>query len=86
MELGADINARNEDGANAIHFVAADGNLTRLKLLLQAGGQYNVSSKSGTPLHWAASKGHHEIIQLLLQQSPSMDINTISSHGSRNHE
>lgn len=78
--LGAEVNARNEDGANAIHFAAADGNIQRLKVLAEHGGQFHVQSKSGTALHWAAGKGHAEAIQFLIQHG-KVDVNATSAEG-----
>lgn len=79
IDLGADVSARNEDGAAAIHFAAGDGNLERVKLLHQSGSGILETSKSGSPLHWAASKGHVEVIEYLI--SHGADVNQVGENG-----
>lgn len=68
IKLGADVNARNKDGAGAIHFAAGDGSVHRMELLCTAGAQIDQLSQSGSPLHWAAGKAHAEAIKYLLER------------------
>ena len=63
IDAGADVNARNKDGASAIHFAAGDGSLERVELLFSKGANLEYISQSGAPLHWAAGKGHTNIIK-----------------------
>lgn len=37
IELGADVNIPNKDGATALHFAAGDNSIARLEILIQAG-------------------------------------------------
>lgn len=75
VRIGADVNARNNDGASAIHFAAGDGSVERMRLLLQAGADLTACSKlSGSPLHCAAGKGRADAVRFLLQQG--VDVNT----------
>lgn len=80
LRLGADVNARNEDGAAAVHFAAGDGSVSRLKLLSQYGSKFDTQSKSGTPLHWAAGKGRNNAIKFILEHGNG-DVNAISAEG-----
>jgi ankyrin repeat protein len=66
LKRGADVNARDEDGATALMHAAADSNLPVMKLLLEEGADVNATSKSGgTALLWAL----HDVerVKLLLK-------------------
>lgn len=52
LELGAEVNARNKDGASAIHFAAGDGQVERIRILCDAGADLTLLSEAGSPLHW----------------------------------
>ncbi len=52
LGLGAEVNARNKDGAAAIHFAAGDGKVERLQVLCDAGADLTLLSEAGSPLHW----------------------------------
>lgn len=80
LELGVNVNDRNEDGASAAHFAAGDGVTSRLQRLRSAGASLTFMSASGTPLHWAAGKGRSAAIQYLITQE--VDINVLSKEGS----
>ncbi|MHC4371510.1 MAG: ankyrin repeat domain-containing protein [Planctomycetota bacterium] len=48
-----------------LHRAASDGELEQVKLLISEGADVNVKNNEGlTPLHYAARKGHKEIIEL----------------------
>jgi len=66
LRLGADLNARDEDGATALMHAAADADLAMMKLLLDEGADLNAASKGGaTALLWAL----HDVekVKLLLK-------------------
>eukprot|EP01036_Dinobryon_divergens_P028446 gene28447-37387_t len=65
---GADANARNKDGASAIHFAAGDGSVPRMQLLCDAGANTTYKSSSGSILHWAAGKGRAAAIKFILEK------------------
>jgi ankyrin repeat protein len=65
IDLGADVNARNADGAAAIHFAASDGSLERLELLAKHGADLSYMSKAGTPLHWACGKSRADAVRYI---------------------
>lgn len=63
IELGADVNARNKDGASALHFAAGDGSVERMEILFAAGADVSIVSTAGSALHWATGKGKADAIR-----------------------
>ena len=64
---GADVNARNKSGETMLHFVAGEGNMPAIELLLSHGAAVSPRDHSGfTPLHRAVEKGHLEATKRLL--------------------
>lgn len=76
---GADVNARNGEGASSLHFAAGDGSISRMEVLCDAGADINVQSKSGAPIHWAAGKARADAIKFLIDRKA--DINATSPEG-----
>ena len=70
LRLGADASLQNNAGATALHFSCFEEtySLELVVMLLDAGAptQAVESSYGCTPLHYAASSGHLEIVQTLL--------------------
>ena len=66
VDSGADVNAKNQRNATALHYAATD--LEKVRYLLKKGAQVNVASKFGnTPLILAArTKDSAPIVRLLL--------------------
>ena len=61
-------------GNTAVHRTARDGNVTMLKIILDAGADINARNKIGaTPAMLAASRGHLEVLDLLLEYGADMD-------------
>ena len=83
LQLGANVNARNNDGAAAIHFAAGDGSVSRLKLLCDAGADISVMSQAGNALHWAAGKGRGEAIRFLVNQVNQTTTTLVTIHSYR---
>ena len=79
LKAGADVNARNKDGAAAVHFAAGDGSVRRLTLLCDAGADISATSQAGNALHWAAGKGRSEAIRYLVGKGAAL--NTFSPGG-----
>lgn len=65
------LNVRNQHGESALMLISLKGNLPLAQLLIKRDADLN--HPGWTPLHYAASGGHTEIIQLLLDKSAYID-------------
>ena len=62
-----------------IHNAARNGNLNRVKTLLNQGVPVNARNETRwTPLHWAASSGHLNVVQELLKRGAHVNPRTAS--------
>ena len=62
-----DVDARDVDGATALHAAAAAGHATAMTLLLEHGASVSVTNNyEDTPLHAAAREGHADVVRALL--------------------
>lgn len=69
LDLGWDVNLRNEEGETALHLACLEGHLGIVKQLLRAGAAINPQTDLGdAPLALATLQGHGEIVRLLLDQ------------------
>ncbi|KAK3265614.1 hypothetical protein CYMTET_25715 [Cymbomonas tetramitiformis] len=50
-----------------VHLVARDGDVDKLRLLIQEGADLGPDAFGMTPAHWAAQEGHVEVLRVLLQ-------------------
>ncbi|KAL2717814.1 ankycorbin-like isoform X1 [Vespula squamosa] len=69
IEFGADVNAKDEDGRQAILWAASAGSVEAVLALARAGGAAaaGASDKDGlTALHCAASRGHARCVEALI--------------------
>lgn len=73
LSLNVDVNAQNKDGAAAIHFASADGNVSRLQLLIKNKADINLMSNTGNALHWASGKGRLDAMKLLIEKQVAID-------------
>ncbi len=66
---GANVNARSNYGATALHFAADRGNLEVIKVLVEAGADVNAKDDfyKMPPLAMAAMRKHKEVIEYLQQ-------------------
>ena len=68
LRHGADVNAVNNDGADALMLASKVGDVDIVKLLLASKANVNLVSKEGkTALMSAKKEGHGEIVKLLEQ-------------------
>ncbi|MCM5569252.1 ankyrin repeat domain-containing protein [Burkholderiaceae bacterium FT117] len=68
---GTRIDATNRGDETALMLVALQGDLTSARLLVQRGAEVN--RPGWTPLHYAASGGHLEMIRFLLDENAYID-------------
>ena len=72
LDKGANVNAKNQNGATPLHRAAWFGHKEIVELLIAKGADVNAKDDSqsshyvGTPLNCAAWKGHKEIAELLI--------------------
>ncbi|GFF32228.1 hypothetical protein IFM51744_01708 [Aspergillus udagawae] len=80
LDAGAKI-----EGTGALHIAAFQGDLARMKLLLDHGADVNEITylrviafldyrRKGTPVHWAIAGGHLGAVRLLCRYDPDLDI------------
>ncbi|MEC8893816.1 MAG: ankyrin repeat domain-containing protein, partial [Candidatus Poribacteria bacterium] len=80
LAKGVDVNAKNKDGASALHAAAIVGQYEVAELLIQKGANVNVSGDDGgTALHAAAFLGQYEFAKLLVQKGA--DVNARKNDG-----
>lgn len=80
LAKGADVNAKNSDGATVLLIAAAEGHTELVKLLIDKGADVNTHDKYGqTPLLVAAPIGNIEIVKLLVNKGA--DINAKGKDG-----
>ena len=66
LDRGADIEARDDDGWNALMSASYYGQVAVVELLLDRGADIEARSNSGnTALSWASKKGHDEVAAVL---------------------
>ena len=80
IEAGADVEAKFDDGRNALIHTAGNPAAGSAAMLIEAGADVNVQSKSGwTALMRAARYGRTETVKLLIEAGA--DVNAISNDG-----
>ena len=68
LNLGADLEAKNNYGYMPLHRASRWGHTEIAKLLIEAGADVQVKDNFGdTPLHKASRWGHTEIAKLLIE-------------------
>jgi uncharacterized protein len=73
IDLGVDINARNNDNNNALWFACFGNYYDLIHLLLAAKIDINNQNDNGaTVLMYAASAGKTQVVELLLQYHPNL--------------
>lgn len=64
------INFKDENGWNALHYACDEGNLKIVEILLKAGADINSKTNDKkTPLHLAAKHGYFDISKLLIENN-----------------
>lgn len=75
LQQGADLNTAQGDGMTALHWAAARGDQELARLLLGSGANPKAVTRIGrhTPLHVAASGGHHLVVRALVDANVDVD-------------
>ena len=72
-----EVNACDEDGQTALHFVARNGATEAAEVLLEAKAKVNAKTEDGqTPLFLALKRGHVSCAEVLLQYGGNANIHT----------
>jgi ankyrin repeat protein len=62
-------------GQTDLHSAARDGDVERVKKLLEKGANPNVQDEAGlTPLHWAADVGSVDMVKFLLEHGADPNV------------
>ena len=83
LDKGANVNAKNQNGATPLHRAAWFGHKEIVELLIAKGADVNAKDDSqsshyvGTPLNCAAWKGHKEIAELLIDNGADVNAKAV---------
>ena len=70
---GADVTAKDYDGATPLHHAASEDQEAGVLLLIDRGAEVSAQDDDGsTPLHFAASHGRVAVVSLSLSLPPSL--------------
>jgi len=74
IEMGADVNARNDSGLTPLYWASLRSFTDIAKILIEMGADVNVRNKDGyTPLYWVSSEGHTEIAKMLIEKGADVN-------------
>ncbi|XP_070264223.1 ankyrin repeat and SOCS box protein 5 isoform X1 [Myotis yumanensis] len=73
LEAGANVNAITIDGVTPLFNACSQGSPCCAELLLEYGAKPQLESCLPSPTHEAASKGHHECLQILISWGIDVD-------------
>jgi uncharacterized protein len=80
LQKRVDVNAREGDGATALHYAVYEDDVELVEQLLRAGAKVNVANELGiTPLHLASTNGNLAIVNRLLAKGA--DVKGASENG-----
>ena len=75
LGASADTNAKDENGATALHHAAGNGHKEAAELLIAKGADMAAKdNRSGsTPLHWAAYRGREKVVEVLIAKGAEVN-------------
>ncbi|XP_073911035.1 ankyrin repeat and SOCS box protein 5 isoform X1 [Castor canadensis] len=73
LEAGANVNAITIDGVTPLFNACSQGSASCTELLLEYGAKAQLESCLPSPTHEAASKGHHECLDILISWGIDVD-------------
>ncbi|GFY48747.1 hypothetical protein TNIN_63171 [Trichonephila inaurata madagascariensis] len=74
-EYIAVVNAKDRNGYSPLHWIAYHGNQSALRQILEVGVDITqVSNKGNTALHIAVSRGHRDIVEIMLQRAKGSEV------------
>jgi uncharacterized protein len=74
LELGADVNARNDGGSTPLTWAAGEGRIDLVNLYLQKGADVNAVTNDGnTALMFALNSGYHQIAKVLATNGATLN-------------
>ncbi len=80
LVYGANVNAKNHDGATPLHFAILSGHKDVAELLIAKGADINAREKhGGTPLYFAAVMGYKDVAELLIAKGAKIDTLNIAA-------
>lgn len=74
LKVGAEVDARINDGTTALLWAAAQGHVEVVRVLLSQGADLNVQLGGATPLQWAAFEGRTDVVQILLDAGADVNV------------
>lgn len=84
LELGADINAKDEHGQTALMNAAHAGRIELVRLLVEHGADLNATAKYKLTALMLAILGHHaEVAQLLIESGADLNVRSSKSFFSK---
>ncbi|XP_050302900.1 uncharacterized protein LOC126740776 isoform X2 [Anthonomus grandis grandis] len=75
LEHGADVNKADSKGSTSLEIAAANGCLKLVKLLLTFKATIQTGEDNFTPLLAASFNSRHEIVKLILDERPDLNVN-----------
>ncbi|XP_071827545.1 fibronectin type 3 and ankyrin repeat domains 1 protein-like [Apostichopus japonicus] len=80
LPYGADVNAQNSSGKDAMMLASFAGHLEVVQLLRANGARYDHQDKGGsTSLHWAVDAGHLKLVKWMIRDGAAIDVVDFSS-------
>jgi len=79
LDIGADVNATDQDGWTALMWACFSGRLEMAKIFIQRGANPNAADffQNNTPLMLACARKHLEIVKILIKSDADVNITDV---------